>query len=42
MAMNDQLELDLAASHEDAATAFREWLLSQPQPDWITESSDDE
>lgn len=38
--MNDQLELDLAASHEDATTAFREWLLSQPLPVWADKDDD--
>jgi hypothetical protein len=37
-----QLQLDLEGSHEDATTAFREWLLSQPVPDWITEATDDD
>jgi hypothetical protein len=36
-----QLELDLAGSHDDATTAFKTWLLSQPQPDWITEEDDE-
>lgn len=41
-ASDTQLELDLAGSHDDATTAFKEWLLSQPQPDWITEDTTDE
>jgi len=39
----EQLELDLAGSHEDATTAFREWLVSLPPTPWAKpESSTDE
>jgi hypothetical protein len=29
-----QLTLDLAGSHHDATTAFKEWLLSLPPTPW--------
>jgi hypothetical protein len=33
-----QLQLDLEGSHEDATTAFREWLLSHPPTPWADEA----
>jgi len=34
-----QLELDLAGSHTDATTAFREWMLSLPPTPWADEAA---
>jgi len=36
-----QLQLDLDGSHHDATTAFKEWLLAQPLPDWLSASLED-
>jgi len=35
--MNTQLQLDLEGSHDDATTAFREWLLSLPPTPWSSD-----